>query len=313
MSPSFRAVALSACCVLALSACKTSDFAKGGGAALGAVLGSQIGSGKGRLVGIVIGAGLGYLAGSALGDLLDENEQAEVTQTSADALETADDGATVSWANPNTGKTADVTVKDTRTVARETTIVRQKDVMPAPAQLILINEPYVAVKNSNVRKGPNTSYDRSGFLVTGDEIDVVGRVSNTDWLMVARDGVTVGYVYEPLLRRESGGAVLADAQSPVTDEEDSFTTVSNDSAPRLAKVGKEAAKPQMREPYDLDTLNLDQDLAVESVAVQSECRDLEIQVDANGNKATETGTACKAPDGAWELVDLELDDAATSS
>jgi surface antigen len=69
------------------------------GAALGGILGSQVGAGKGRTAAIIGGAVLGALAGSEIGRQMDENDELKAQQT----LETAPTGQTTTWRNPDTG------------------------------------------------------------------------------------------------------------------------------------------------------------------------------------------------------------------
>ena len=63
----------------------------------------------------------------------------------------------------------------------------------------------VATKNANVRKEPDTSSAKVGFLLKGEAVNMIGRVKTKNWALVERDGATLGYVYSPL---------LAEAQEP---------------------------------------------------------------------------------------------------
>ena len=73
------------------------------GAGLGALAGSQIGSGKGQLAAVAIGALLGGLAGSEIGKSLDRADKAAMQRTTQRTLETAPSGQTVAWRNPDSG------------------------------------------------------------------------------------------------------------------------------------------------------------------------------------------------------------------
>ena len=79
-----------------------------GGAAVGGLIGSQIGSGTGRLIATGAGVFLGGLIGSEIGRSMDEvdqlkNDRAVQTATSAPI------GETITWNNPDTGNSGAVT------------------------------------------------------------------------------------------------------------------------------------------------------------------------------------------------------------
>ncbi len=57
----------------------------------------------------------------------------------------------------------------------------------------------VALRNSNLRAGPSTDFDKSGRLTTGQEVRVTGKVVGRDWYRVALAGGGEAYVWAPLL------------------------------------------------------------------------------------------------------------------
>ncbi len=73
-----------------------------GGAALGGLLGSQIGGGSGRLVATGLGVFLGGLAGSEIGKSLDRADRLEANQA-YNKMQTAPIGETINWNNPQSG------------------------------------------------------------------------------------------------------------------------------------------------------------------------------------------------------------------
>lgn len=75
------------------------------GAVLGATLGSTIGKGSGNTAAIVGGGVLGALVGGNIGRGMDQTDQA----ATARVLETSPTGNTVTWRNPSTGSSYDVT------------------------------------------------------------------------------------------------------------------------------------------------------------------------------------------------------------
>lgn len=63
---------------------------------------------------------------------------------------------------------------------------------------------YVLIRNSNIRKGPGTDQEIVEVLPSGSGVDVVGKVSDANWMLVAADGVVRGYVYGNLLIKAPG-------------------------------------------------------------------------------------------------------------
>ena len=98
-----------------LGACNTFDGAGNkqligglGGAGLGGLAGSQIGSGSGRLWATGAGVLLGALAGSEIGSSLDRADQAYAQQATQSAY-SAPVGQTIRWNNPDSGNYGTIT------------------------------------------------------------------------------------------------------------------------------------------------------------------------------------------------------------
>ena len=83
------------------------------GGGLGALAGSQFGSGSGQLAAVAIGTLGGAFLGNEIGKSLDRADQAFMRQTSARALEQNPTGVASAWRNPDTGHSG--TVVPTRT------------------------------------------------------------------------------------------------------------------------------------------------------------------------------------------------------
>jgi surface antigen len=79
------------------------------GAGLGALVGSQIGSGKGQLAAVAIGALAGAYVGSEVGKSLDRADKVAMQNSTQRALETAPSGQTVAWRNPDSGNSGTIT------------------------------------------------------------------------------------------------------------------------------------------------------------------------------------------------------------
>jgi surface antigen len=253
------------------------------GALAGALLGSQVGEGKGRVLAGLLGAAGGAWIGSKIGAHLDAKDREAVEMESANALNNAHDGQQVSWNNPQSGASATMTPQNTRSETRNVTFMRDKRVEVAPS-INLIGETYVATRSSNVRSGPSTGHSQVGSLRSGEEFTAVGSVTNAPWIMVAKKGVTVGYVYAPLVKPSTG------------KEQTSLRTAVN-----LDEI--EDTQPTRVEGIDLDGVDLDIEAVPDSITATTDCRTMDYSI-KSGSGQTETSKfdACKGSDGAWEII-----------
>lgn len=74
-----------------------------GGAAAGAIAGSQIGDGKGQLVATAIGTLGGAMLGNYIGQKMDSIDRMKANENFQNALETNRSGEFLEWSNPDTG------------------------------------------------------------------------------------------------------------------------------------------------------------------------------------------------------------------
>lgn len=79
------------------------------GAGLGALAGSQIGSGKGQMAAIAIGALGGAYLGGSLGKSLDNADKMYAERTAQNAFEYNRSGVASSWNNPDSGHSGSFT------------------------------------------------------------------------------------------------------------------------------------------------------------------------------------------------------------
>jgi surface antigen len=86
-----------------------SDVGTVGGAALGAIAGSNVGKGKGNIAAIAIGTLLGAGIGREVGASLDRADMTYYSATQQQALETAQPGQTLPWNNPESGHSGSFT------------------------------------------------------------------------------------------------------------------------------------------------------------------------------------------------------------
>lgn len=76
---------------------------------------------------------------------------------------------------------------------------RDQAVVEPEEPLEILDAPYVATRNSNIRGGPSTNHPVVGFLPRGTELQVQGRVKGRDWYKVIRPDGGDGYVHAGLL------------------------------------------------------------------------------------------------------------------
>lgn len=114
----FRQVTCSVLTLAFLGACaqpgepghvKKSDVGTLGGAALGAVLGSNVGKGKGNVAAIAVGTLLGAGLGREIGASLDRADMVYHQRAANRALETQPSGQPLPWNNPNSSASGTIT------------------------------------------------------------------------------------------------------------------------------------------------------------------------------------------------------------
>lgn len=237
------------------------------GGITGALLGSKMGSGKGKLAAVAVGTLAGAWLGSEVGASLDRSDRLAIEQESAKALASAQDGQSVNWRNPDNGVSAKITPSNSRVEDRLVTVNRDKRVV-APPRMILIGKTFEAVKNANLRAGPSTRHEIIGSLRTGEAFDAVGRLRDSDWILVGQGNRSIGYIFGP-----------------------------------LAQPAAVSKTPELRKAVNLDEIKLDKNVISDQVAVKTECRTINYDVTTKDGRAVrENFDACKGSDGAWEIL-----------
>lgn len=70
----------------------------------------------------------------------------------------------------------------------------------SPASYSRIGQPFVAESRVNLRAAPTTGSARVGRLQAGEHFQAMAQVRGTDWILVGRGGVGVGYVRGDFVR-----------------------------------------------------------------------------------------------------------------
>ncbi|CAN7281269.1 SH3 domain-containing protein [Phenylobacterium sp. LjRoot225] len=150
-----------------VTSCGASGVKQERGALLGAVAGGLIGnsvSGHNRTTGTVVGAVAGAAAGSAVGCQMQHNSQQRA-------------------ASDHYGQ---------RTY-RQGGYDLYSGV--APASYKRVGGTFVATSTVNLRAAPAQGSSRVGQLRRGERFEALAKVRGTDWILVGRGGVGVGYVH----------------------------------------------------------------------------------------------------------------------
>lgn len=250
------------------------------GAAVGVLVGSQVGGGSGRTAAMIAGALAGGMLGKTIGAKLDQRDREALAVQTQQALDFSRDGQPTTWTSDHSGASAQITPAGTRSQSREVAVKRSAQIQAVP-NMTLLNKPYQATQSANVRSAPSTDADKVGGLSVGSTFTAIGRTDN-DWIMVGRRGVSIGYVYAPLVKPASTPAKTAGTQAaqPATD---------------LDALDVASAKQQ---GFDLDSISV----VDEKIVAQTTCRTVNYSVNAQGSQETQTVQACQAADGAWELI-----------
>lgn len=183
----------------------TENISKGVGAIAGALVGSQIGGGRGKLAAVAAGTLAGYWVGGNVGRYLSQADRTGIAQTTSKAVYS---GQNTSWHNPDTGMKTSVTVRD---INSKSTSKNLKAALSSLPTIELINSFYQPVSNVNVRGGPGTEYQIVHRITAGQAVPVIGKVINRDWYLIAEQGKAAGFVYAPLMKRQSGRNLSANA------------------------------------------------------------------------------------------------------
>ena len=262
------------------------------GAAAGILLGSQVGSGSGRTAAMLVGALAGGMLGKTIGAKLDDRDRQALAAQTQQVLESGKDGQVTTWTSAHSGATAQITPVSTKTESRQVAVKRTAQVQAVP-NMKLLNSPYRAIKSANVRNAPDQGAEKVGGLAAGSTFTAIGRTDN-DWIMVGRRGVSVGYVYAPLVELATERNAPAQA-----------VAASNKTAAPVAQAAAEATDldaldvvAAKEQGFDLDSMNV----VEEKVAAQTTCRTVNYNVTTKGSSEQQAIQACQAADGAWELI-----------
>ncbi|MDQ7049690.1 MAG: glycine zipper 2TM domain-containing protein [Enterobacterales bacterium] len=276
--------------IFTLSGCKSmgvtkEEFGQFIGAVGGAVLGSKIGKGNGKIIATVLGATLGSYIGGKIGASLDKKDQAALHKKSL-AMLNSSKGQELSenWKSDHSQASASIHASAVSKKNANIGIVKLKQVQTVPF-VKLIGKDYETLVSTNVRAGTSTQTAVVGGMAKGSSFKAVGITPN-NWLLVSQNNITLGYVYAPL----------------AIESQQRNTQTSPGLRQKAFDLDSMADVESSIEGIDLDGFDLDSmDLVDETIVAETECRDLEINIENKNKQKKENFSACKAADGSWEL------------
>jgi len=185
--------------------CNRPGSAQTPGAVIGGVLGGLAGVGVARndTLGGLLGAAVGAAAGSWIGCNLVGQDQVSLEQATLQAL---NEGRNTTWNNASTGASARINVyADTTPTASSPYAPRYGQPLArtqvplatrvnAAAGFETVAPRYTALGQTYIRLSPDYSASTNGFLNRGEEFQALAKVQNSDWILVGRNGMGVGYV-----------------------------------------------------------------------------------------------------------------------
>lgn len=198
---------------------------------------------------------------------LTQSDVREINEARERSIATGEDQV---WQNPQTGAFGQVTSEPAEPRPPAPTPIKVKrDRLESLPMMDAVGETMVvgAEGGANVRGGPSTDYEVVDRLDASERIRAIGKVRETDWFLVGRDSVGIGYVFGDLL----------EPWSPPAEEPEDEAPPAVESAP-------------------------EEDVAQVDVEMASECFTTKQTVTlANGESEAATVTSCRTPDG-WVTV-----------
>lgn len=182
------------------------------GAVLGGVAGASLSDNK--LIGVVIGTSAGAFIGNQIGKTLNPAQQTQVSRSTVSAAVTGEDST---WKDTKSPARGSVKVVATETKAAPVSIPVSKEKVAEVPPLDFIGETYELTSNANVRGGPDTKYEKVGYLPAGSKVNVVGKVKNAEWYFISEDGVGSGFLFVELAK-PSAASIIASPPPPLQEE-----------------------------------------------------------------------------------------------
>jgi uncharacterized protein YcfJ len=167
-----------------------------------------------NVVGIAIGVTAGAFIASELSNSLDENQRTHVTRSTVSTVATGKDQT---WEDTRSKSRGSVRVVKTEELKQPVSVPVYKDKVTELPALDFIGETYEIVNNANVRGGPDTTFEKTGYFRAGSKVNVVGKVKESPWYFVSENGVGIGFVREELIRPSSSSIIAKQPEKATSD------------------------------------------------------------------------------------------------
>lgn len=256
---------------------KKEDLGAALGAIGGALLGAKVAGSDNRWLGAALGGAAGFYAGKMIGRNLDERDRQALAARTVEALDEPAAGV-ASWNSDQSEAKANIRTGEIAYQEKPKEVKRLAKVEAVP-KIKLENKEYQTTSALRVRSGPGTQYESVTTLRPGDVVTSAGRTDN-GWLMLAKEGVTVGYVhgnyvqpYNPIEQAKAQGIDLDSVRVDSIPKQEGFAGI------------------------DLDSV----ETTSSTVTAQVGCRDVQISVTTDKGTENESTQACQNADGVWEL------------
>ena len=187
----------------------TQDKSTALGGVLGGIAGASLSDNK--LVGIVIGTGAGAFIGNQIGKTLNPEQKTQVSRSTVSAAVTGEDST---WKDTKSPARGSVKVVATEKKAAPVSIPVSKEKVAEVPPLDFIGETYELTSNANVRGGPDTTYEKVGYLPAGAKVNIVGKVKDAEWYFISEDGVGSGFLFVELAKPSAASIIAAPPPPP---------------------------------------------------------------------------------------------------
>ncbi|MEP4071559.1 MAG: glycine zipper domain-containing protein [Parasphingorhabdus sp.] len=190
--------------LFSLTACETTGSNQSLGTALGGLAGGVLGniaSDDNKALWTVVGAAAGAFVGNQIGRYLDDQDREKMAQSTQHAL---NNGKSQSWSSPDNGTAGRATVVSSQTRTEQVAVpVLKEKVKNVPPLSFEEGGVFRAKKSANVRGGPGTDYVLVGSVEAGESVSVIGKVKHEPWFMIGKSGVGSGFIYAPLVTKDT--------------------------------------------------------------------------------------------------------------
>ena len=275
-----KKIALAVVSVLTLSSCaqmKKHGAVIGsiGGAIVGQYIGKKVGGNSGKHIGMFLGG----LAGAAIGKHLSEQENEALRKESAIALADAQDGQKIIWRSAESNARATITPSNTRKEVKKVKMLKDKNLVVVPNMKLIGKEYESTVDKARIRNEATTNSGIIMHLHKGQPITAVGEVVGQPWIMIAINGISVGYVHKSLIK-EANQQIVATVREPLN----------------LDDMDLVAVNQNARQTINLDNIEVVKD----DLIVITDCRTIDLDIVSDKGSESSQLNSCKGIDGNWD-------------